>query len=220
MEKIKVAITDNHPMIRHGLRATIRPFKQYEVVLEAENGDQLLREYAAVKPDIFFMDISMEGTNGIETTIRLMREYPQAKVLAFSMHNDEDHIAMMFNAGARGYLLKDDDSTDVMQAMADVVEGKYYFRGKVSVLLYKKLHESNHPALDIVFDDTLTLNATEIRILQLICEEHTNGEIGDVLSLSAKTVENYRNKLLFKIKARNTAGLVTFAIRKGHFVLK
>ena len=122
MSVVKIAITDDHKIFRKGLKTTLQDAEQFEVVMEADNGQELLDRYKAYKPDVFIMDINMPGLDGIATTRKLLEEYPAAKVIALSVSNQDVYVAKMFEAGARGYLLKDADPEEIIKAVNMVMK--------------------------------------------------------------------------------------------------
>lgn len=219
MNKIKISITDDHKIFREGLKTALSVCPDFEIVLESDNGEELLQNYPRVRPDIFLMDINMPKLDGISTTKQLKQALPDARIIALSVSNQELYVSKMFDAGAKGYILKDADPEEIIKAIQMVYHGEYYFADNLSVTLFKKLVNNNHPVFSLPVADGADLNKTEINILELICKEHTTQEIGDILSLSAKTIENYRVKMLAKTRSKNTAGLVIYAIQKGYVIL-
>lgn len=216
MKKIRVAIADDHSIFRKGLLSVIEPNPDMEIVLETDNGAALLEEYPAKRPDICLLDVKMPGMDGITTTQRLLSQYPEARILTLSVYDEDTYVANMFEAGARGYLLKDAEESEILQAIRTVSKGEYYFRESISRNLFRRLYDKKHPSTQIETPEPGSdLSVVDKQVLKLICDEFTNAEIAHELGLSPKTVENYRNRLLGKTGAKNTAGLVTYAIRHG-----
>ena len=219
MSAIKIAMVDDHKIFRQGVRTVLQPVKNFEVVLELSSGQELLDAYEQVAPDVVLMDIKMQGMDGITTTKKLLHSFPAAKVIALSVFDQEIYISNMFEAGARGYLLKDAEPEEIVYAINKVHEGDYHYKGKLSNILYDKLFHKMNKNEEAASLPQVVLSPVEIDILMQICEERTNREISDKLNLSIKTVENYRNKLLIKTGSKNVVGLVTYAIKKGHLII-
>lgn len=220
MNKIRIAIVDDHKIFRQGVKSVLQPVKDFEVVLEVSNGQDLLNQFSEVLPDVVLMDIKMAGMDGIATTRQLMQTYLQAKVIGLSVFDQEIYISSMFEAGAKGYLLKDAEPEEIVYAINKVHEGDYHFKGRLSNILYEKLFHQLNKTDEQITLPLAVLSPAEVDILKLICAEQTNKEISENLNMSVKTVENYRNKLLSKTGSKNVVGLVTFAIKKGYLIVE
>ncbi len=220
MNKIRIAIVDDHKIFRQGVKSVLQPVKNFEVVLEVNNGQDLLDQFSAILPDVVLMDIKMAGMDGITTTRHLIQTHPLARVIGLSVFDQEIYISNMFEAGAKGYLLKDAEPEEIVYAINKVHEGDYHFKGRLSNILYEKLFHQLNKTDEQVTTPLAALAPAEVDILKLICAEQTNKEISDKLNMSVKTVENYRNKLLSKTGSKNVVGLVTFAIKKGYLIIE
>lgn len=219
--KIRVVIADDHHIFRMGLIASLEPFLDIDVIADFSSGEDLLfwlQNNQNNLPDIVMLDMKMNGMDGAETTQKIKAKYPALKVIGLSFYESHLHVVNMFKAGASSYLLKDTLPEEIAEAIQTVMAKDYYFNQNISVKLLKSIidKETLKSHKTHVNDD---LSEQEAELLKLICAEHTNSEIADKLNLSAKTVENYRNKLLTKTGAKNTAGLVMFAIRKGYIIV-
>jgi len=214
MTKIKVLIADDHKIIRVGLRGLIELSKDIEVVAEAENGTEVIDLVKKVKVDVVLMDIDMGHTSGIETTHQLKKEHPEINVLGLTMHEEQEYIVEMLEAGASGYLLKSTGMEELLTALRTAAKGDSYFSQQVSATLLQAItHKKTFPSFKSNHYGPLT--EREIEVLQLIAREFSNGEIAEKLFISIRTVDTHRRNLLEKLQAKNTAGLVKYAIEKG-----
>lgn len=214
MAKIKVLIADDHKIIRVGLRGLIELSKDIEVVAEAENGTEVLDLLNKVKVDVVLMDIDMGHTSGIETTQQLKRQHPAVNVLGLTMHEEQGYIVEMLRAGASGYLLKNTGLEELLTAIRTAAKGDSYFSQQVSATLLQAITQGKtHPSPKN--NGSSPLSEREIEVLRLIAQEHSNGEIAEKLFISIRTVDTHRRNLLEKLQAKNTAGLVKYAIEHG-----
>jgi two-component system, NarL family, invasion response regulator UvrY len=212
--KTKIALTDDHVLLRNGLAAHLRDI-DYEVVFEADNGIQLIDKLNKVGvPEIVLMDINMPEMDGYDATLWLRQNYPEVKVLALSMYDDEHSIIRMIRNGARGYLLKDSEPGELKAALhAVMVKGFYHSE----LVTGKLIHSINHlhSANDSNTIQVLGLNERETEFLKLAATEMTYKEIAEVMHVSPRTVDGYRDNLFEKLNLKSRVGLVLFAIRQG-----
>ncbi len=214
MSKIRVLIADDHKIIRVGLRGLIELSQDIEVVAEAENGTEVLELVKKKKVDVVLMDIDMGHTSGIETTQRLKNDHPDINVLGLTMHEEQEYIIEMLQAGASGYLLKNTGLEELLTAVRTAAKGDSYFSQQVSATLLQAItHRKVAPAGGN--GHNIPLSEREIEVLRLISQEHSNGEIAEKLFISIRTVDTHRRNLLEKLQVKNTAGLVKYAIEKG-----
>lgn len=214
MKPINLAIADDHKIFRNGLKATLEESPDLNLLIEASNGKELIGQLATHTPDVILMDIKMPEMDGMQTTAYISQHFKQIKILALSMHNEDKYIVDMMKAGASGYLLKNAEPEEIIEAIVTVYEKGFYFNEHLSVTLIKQLvgpssynDNSGHQSVD--------LNDREIEVLKLVCQEHSNQEIADKIFLSVRTVEGYRARLFEKTGSKNLVGLVIFAIKKG-----
>jgi DNA-binding NarL/FixJ family response regulator len=215
MEKIKLGIADDHKIFRNGLKATLEDCADFDLILEASNGKQLIAMLASapVKPDVMLMDIKMPELDGIQTTAQVKQLYNKIKVLALSMFNEDKYIVDMMKAGASGYLLKNAEPEEIIEAISTVYHKDYYFNEHLSITLIKQLAGNTQTGN---FGQSLSdFNEREIEVLKLVCQEYSNQEIADKICLSVRTVEGYRARLFEKTKSKNLVGLVIFAVKTG-----
>ena len=208
--KIRTYIADDHAIIRDGLRALLEARDDIEVVGDSADGRQAVIDVNRLRPDVVIMDISMPHRNGIEATALLRASTPSARVIILSMHATSEHVFHALQAGARGYLLKNTAGAELVEAVRSVHAGKRYFSQKIADLLVEDYLREGRAASPIE-----ALSGREREILQLISEGHTSAEVGRMLSLSPKTVETYRSRLMQKIGVEDLVGLVKFAILHG-----
>ena len=218
MKTINIAIADDQMLFRRGMAGIINTFENMTVICEADNGHKLLGflETTTQKPDVILMDLSMPELNGIDTMKFIHEKYPEQKVIILSIHNEEKFVIYLIELGASAYLFKNSEPEDVEKAIRGVIEKGFYFSEDTLSTFHKRL--SNKKSHVSVHDNIpITLSVRGIEVLNLICQEQTANEIAEKLFISVRTVDGHRNNLLEKTGARNTAGLVIFAI-KNHLV--
>jgi DNA-binding NarL/FixJ family response regulator len=215
MNTIRLVIADDHEIFRDGLALMLS--KQDTVVLagQAGDGEELLRLVAETQPDIVLTDIKMPRLGGIAASRMLLQRYPNLKIIALSMFDEEDLIVEMLETGARGYLLKNADKKEILEAILTVYEGSIFYckhtTARLASLIVKSKFDTHKRPQESLFSDR------EKEIIRLICRQHTAQEIGGLLYLSKRTVEGYRTRILEKMDVKNTAGVVIFAL-KHHLI--
>ena len=207
MEKIRIIIADDHQLFRNGLKILLNAFPEFEVTGEASNGEEFLRILNNTKADIALMDINMPEMDGIEATRKGLKLYPDLNIIALSMYGEEEYYYKMVDAGAKGFLLKDSDISEVKEAILTVRKGGNYFSQE---LLYHVIQKIKHRENE---SKSANLSKRETEILFKICEGLSNQEIADTLFISKRTVDKHRANLLGKTNSKNTASLILFAIR-------
>lgn len=213
MSKIKIAIADDYKIFREGLKVGLSADEALEVVLEADNGEDLLKGLETITPDIILMDLKMPLMDGMEATREVRKKYPTIKVLVVSMYEDDKFIIHLMENGANGYLLKNTEPDEIRRSIYAVHENGYYFNDLVNKALLKKLVLKNN--LKPSFNQNVELTEREQEVLKLICEEKTAAEIAKEIFLSPRSVEGIRQRLIEKVGVRNSAGLVMFAVKNG-----
>jgi two-component system, NarL family, response regulator NreC len=211
--KLRIVLGDDHTLVRQGLRKILEEKREWEVVAEAGDGREAVRQALALRPDVAVLDIGMPLLNGIESTRQIVRRHPEIRVLILSMHSDEAYIIKALQAGAKGYLLKDSADTDLIRGVADVAAGKSFFSPAVARVMLDDY--VRHLADKGISDRYETLSEREREIFQLVAEGHSNKEIADVLSISPATVETHRAHIFQKLDLHNTAEVVLYAVRRG-----
>ena len=213
MANLRIVLGDDHTLVRQGLRKILEEKREWEVVAEAGDGREAVRQVLALRPDVVVLDIGMPLLNGIESTRQIVRRHPEIRVLILSMHADEAYITQALQAGAKGYLLKDSADTDLIRGVADVAAGKSFFSPAVARVMLDDY--VRHLADKGISDRYESLSEREREIFQLIAEGHSNKEIAEVLSISPATVETHRAHIFQKLDLHNTAEVVLYAVRRG-----
>jgi DNA-binding NarL/FixJ family response regulator len=213
MKPINLAIADDHKIFRNGLKSTLEDYPDFNLMVEASNGRELIGLLSDHTPDVVLMDIKMPEMDGMQTTAYINQNHKSVKVLALSMHNEDKYIVDMMRAGASGYLLKNAEPEEIIEAILTVHNKGFYFNEHLSVTLIKQLVGPGHN--DAIAQQHVELNDREIEVLKLVCQECSNQEIADKIFLSVRTVEGYRARLFEKTGSKNLVGLVIFAIKRG-----
>jgi DNA-binding NarL/FixJ family response regulator len=213
MGPIKLGIVDDHKIFRNGLKATLEDCGDFELVLEASNGKELIGLLTDKTPDVILMDIKMPEMDGIQTATHVHQHFKDIKILALSMFNEDKYIVDMMKAGASGYLLKNAEPEEIIEAVSTVYNKGFYFNEHLSITLIKQLVGNDQA--DNIPNNRTDLNEREIEVLKLVCQECSNQEIADKIFLSVRTVEGYRARLFEKTGSKNLVGLVIYAIKRG-----
>jgi len=211
MSKHSIAIIDDHMLFAQSLKSLINTFNDFEVTHYAQNGQVFIEELkkADQLPEIALMDMNMPIMDGAETTYWLNKNYPEVKVLALSMDDDENTILKMIRNGAKGYLLKDIHPDILLEALHSVLDEGFYHTKRVSDTLVNSLHTASKKK------NKIELQEREIEFLKLASTEMTYKEVASVMNLSPKTIDGYREQLFKKLDVKNRIGLVIYAIKNG-----
>lgn len=211
--KINVVITDDHKLFRKGIMALLSDFDFIGEIGEASNGIELLELLAKLEilPDVILLDLRMPEMDGVEAQQKIRKLYPEIKVIILTMEDDEQYILHLISEGVNGYLLKNADPDEMENAILKVVENGYYFSEDISTLVIRNMKKKKKT--DDVFNPDFT--ERELQILDLVCKEYSNSEIANECSISIRTVEGYRLKLIEKSGAKNIAGLVILALKNS-----
>lgn len=214
-EQIQIIIADDEQLFRNGIAFLLNREDNFNVLYQAENGQELIDYLAASKgvPDIILMDLKMPILNGVETTKMIHKKYPDIKIIALTSYSGKSFITNMINVGASSYLLKNTTPKDVVKTINEVHDKGFYYDNDVMKTIHENLLSSNGKRIKSDLDKKL-LSKREIEVLELICKQHTTSEIADKLFLSPRTVDGHRNNLLLKTESKNVAGLVIYGIQK------
>ena len=208
----KVALVDDHTLLSEAIAGLVRQFENFEVTYIGLNGQELLdylKVDGSIKPDVVLMDVKMPVMGGVETTTYLTKHYPDIKVLALSVEEEEQVVLQMIRAGANGYLLKDTRKSILEQALNEVLTQGFYYTNTVEKLVNRS---------DFSTEDDIVLKERELEFIKLACTEMTYKEIAEVMFLSPKTVEGYRETVFQKLGLKNRTGLVIYAIKNKIFI--
>ena len=209
---IKVVLADDHMIFRDGLNSLLDRQPDMEVVAEADNGRVALKHAKKLSPDVVIMDIGMSELNGIDATRQIVKMLPGVKVLALSMYSDKRFVKEMLKAGASGYMLKDSAFNELIDAIRVVVENKIYISPSVAGIV---LDDYLGASTDKESSVRSLLTPREMEVLQLLAEGKSMKQIALSLSLSIKTIESHRTRIMQKIDVSNIADLTKYAIREG-----
>jgi two-component system, NarL family, response regulator NreC len=207
----QLMIADDHEIFRDGLALMLSRQKNMTLVGQASDGVELLELVRANPPDVILIDIKMPRMDGIEATKSLLQDYPNLKIVALSMFSEENLIVEMLEAGAKGYLLKNADKQEILDAVESVMADRVFYCRDTSATLASMIVKSNfnpYRKREIV-----EFSERELEIIRLICRQFTAQEMGENLFLSRRTIEGYRTRILEKMNVKNTAGVVIYALK-------
>jgi two-component system, NarL family, invasion response regulator UvrY len=211
-----IALADDHHLIRNALVELINSFENFEVIFEAADGKKfidLLKTQA--EPDIALIDINMPNMNGFQTAEFLTKQYPNIKILALSVEDNEESIIKMLRLGALGYLLKDTDTFLFKKALEEIASKGYYHSELVSSTLLKSINEPSA----VPIKQNFGFQSRELEFLELACSEYTYKEIADKMCLSPRTIDGYRESLFEKLNLKSRVGLVLYAIKNRLIII-
>lgn len=206
---IRIALADDHAVVREGLRVLLERVDDFDVVGEAQDGQEVLQLVRDTEPDVAVIDLAMPKLNGVEATRRIAKEMPGVRVVMLSMYTGDEYVLQALGAGAAGYVVKDSAADNLVTAIRTVARGQQYLSPGIPQALLEDARQgiSGNPL------DRLT--SREREVLQLIAEGNSNKEIASLLDLSVKTVEAHRGNLMAKLDIHDTASLTRFAIAHG-----
>lgn len=226
MTTIKIVIVDDHQLFREGVKRILDFENSFEVVAEGNDGSEVMGLYEKYKPDVILMDINMPKVNGVEATETLINEYPEAKVIILSIHDDGSYVTHALKTGALGYMLKEMDADAIIEAIKVVSVGGSYLHPKVThnlVTEFRRLSEREHKGAfqqnDIRRPYHL-LTKRECEVLQLLTDGQSNRTIGETLFISEKTVKNHVSSILQKMAVNDRTQAVVSAIKNGWVEVK
>jgi len=206
---IRIIIADDHGVVAEGLKHVVEAQPDMQVVSLAVDGREAVRQARDLQPDVVLMDLSMPELNGADATRAILERDPKCRVIVLSMYSEREYVRRALKAGAAGYVVKRSAAKEVVDAIRAVHAGQRYLSPRVADVVLDDYAGDGA-------DDLLSrLSQREREVLQLLAEGHTGAQIAERLSLSQKTVETYRARLVEKLGIRDVAGLVRFAIQRG-----
>lgn len=215
--RIPIALAEDKALFREGVKRLINSFADFEVVLACENGKELTEKMSDQNVKVALVDYRMPEMNGLETVKYIRENFKEVKVLILSLYDDDEFVMNCISNGAHGYLTKDAKPEEIKAALEAVVSVGYYLDDRTSKLLISNAIKDNqiHPE----FLSQEELSPVEKKVIELICKEYTNKEISEKIFKSTRTVESYRRSIMNKIGAKNTAGIVMYAVKNNlvHF---
>jgi DNA-binding NarL/FixJ family response regulator len=209
--RITIVLADDHPLLRKGLRETIEDEHEFSVVAETGNGESALSYILQLHPDLAVLDVDMPKMNGLDVAAAVQKNNLSTKVVILTMYNDETFFNKAIDLGVYGYLLKDNAVSEIIEALNQVADGKYYYSPSLSDLFIKRCrkhhqHQSELPGLS-------ALTQMERKILYMVAENIANKDIAEQLFISARTVETHRNNICQKLQLQGTNALLMFALK-------
>jgi two-component system nitrate/nitrite response regulator NarL len=220
MKNTKILIADDHEVVRDGLRNILMSLGNISIVSEVGTGEDAISEYATTKPDLVIMDISMPGMNGIDATRIIKENDPNAKILILTMHDNQEYLNQIIRSGAKGFVLKNTDREELLEAVKAVASGENFFSKDISKLIIDNYIRSAKSTEKDEDNREVPLTKREIEILKYIAEGNSNQEIANKLFISYNTVDTHRKNIMHKLSIKNTAGLVRYAIEKNLITIR
>ena len=215
MTKKTILIVDDHPLVREGLKSTLKPAVGYEVVGQAGNAREAIRIVKNLKPDLVLLDLALPDKSGIDLCREIRDFSPSTRIMMVSMHSKVDYIVKAFQAGATGYMTKESATARLLQGIAQVLNGEYFMDGSVSHRVVEKLMQTPQKEMKITDAPYETLTPREQEIMVMLAEGCSAKEAAAKLFISPKTVENHRTNILNKLGLHSTLELVRYGARLG-----
>jgi DNA-binding NarL/FixJ family response regulator len=211
--KIRVLIADDHGLMRAGVKALLSATDDIEVVGEAEDGDEAIREVRRLEPDIVLMDVAMPGLGGLEATLVLRKEKPEVKILVLTQYDDREYVSRFLKAGVSGYVLKKAAASELVSAIRAVSRGGLVLDPEIARDVLSE--QGREASADQAEDPYETLTDREKQVLKLVAEGSSNKEIAETLGISVKTAMAHREHLMEKLGVHSRTELIKFALRRG-----
>ncbi len=208
---ISFVLAEDHEVVRQGIEAILKVNQDFVVAGSCGNGLEAIELVDQHKPDILILDLSLPGIDGLEVTNRVATRHPETLVIILSMHEHEEYIIKVLQLGAKGYLLKESGSTELMKAISVVLQGNYYLSDSIPEDILIRFKERKGRTMSR-YD---TLSEREREVLQLVAEGHSNAEIAEILFIGTRTVETHRSNIMAKLGLRNQTDLVHFVMQRG-----
>lgn len=207
-ENITLLVADDHAILRDGIVSLLSSELSFRVACTASGGYEVLELINKYEIDVCLLDINMPGLDGIETAKLIRQRKPGIKIIMLTTYNDREIISELVHIGVSGYLLKNSDKEELVEAIHKVMKGRHYFSEEVEKIILEGLTEKQNT-------EVIPLTERELEILQLLAKEYTNDKIAAELHISYRTVETHRKNIMQKTKSGNLAGLIKYAYSKG-----
>lgn len=208
MQKTKILIVDDHAIVLDGLKSLLSKIENIEISAIANNGEEGLEQMKKTKADMIITDINMPGMDGLEFIKTIRRDFPPTKIIVLSLHDEPHYIRNIMKNRIQGYILKNDASSELVEAVERVLDGKTFFSSKINQVLMEQINE---PGADKLLTDR------ELQIIKLIAQECSNKQIAEQLFISERTVETHRKNIFRKTETNNIVGLIKFAYNNDLF---
>lgn len=209
--RIRVLVADDHTIVRQGLKNLLDESEDCEVVAEAADGLEAVEQAVSTRPDVVVLDLTMPRLSGLEAVRRIHEQLPDTRILVLTVHEEQEYVIPIVQAGAAGYLVKDSAISELLSAVHALYRGQGYFGPQAAQALAElSRNPGNAPS-----DPYGRLTPREREVLHLVVEGSTTKEVARILDISVKTAENHRSRVLDKLGVHNTAGLVSYAAKKG-----
>jgi two-component system response regulator NreC len=213
MSKIRVLVVDDHIIVRDGICALLALTGDIEVVGEAADGVEALKMAREKSPEVVIMDIAMPVMGGLEATQKIIKEYPNIKILVLTQHDDKEHVLRVIEAGASGFIAKAAASSELVAGIRAVYRGDSYLSPSVAKILVEDYYSGARERANQ--DPYSRLTEREREVLRLLVQGHSTQEIANILVITPKTVEGHKTNLMSKLDIHNRIDLVKYAVRKG-----
>jgi two-component system, NarL family, response regulator NreC len=209
---IRIVIANEHPVVRQGLRVFLDSDPEFDIVGETDNGPEVLRLVEDLRPDVLIVDLVIRGQDGPELTQQITRQWPDVRVVILSIRSDETSVQKALGSGAVGYVLKDSTAAELRRAIHDVMAGRRYLSPQLSE---RAIEAFVRNAQHAPFDEYNTLTSREQEVFRLAALGLNNAEVAAKLSISPRTVETHRSRIMHKLGLRTQTELVRYALRRG-----
>lgn len=213
MAKMRILIADDHEVVREGIRAILDSHPAWEVCGEVADGRRAVESARELRPDLVIVDIGMPLLNGLDATRQILKALPNAKVLVLTMHESEQVVQQVLEAGARGYLMKSDASRDLINAVEEILRNKTFFTSRVAQLVLDAFRNKRPRSLES--DTAQSLTPREREVVQLLAEGRSTKEVAVALDLSVKTAETHRSNIMRKLDIHSVSELVLYAVKNN-----
>ena len=215
MDKTRILLADDHPMVRSGLIKLLESFKEFVVVGEASDGEEAVALTKKLEPDVVIIDLSMPKLSGIEATKLIRKNHPATKVLVLTMYDNEEYVYQIFKCGAGGYMLKNTGREDLAAAIRAVAKGEHFFSPQVSeIMINAYLRKTTAHEGSSADQEDIPLTNREKEILFYIADGLNNSQIAEKLFISVRTVDTHRTNIMHKLDIHDAANLVRYALKK------